>query len=491
MIDIVTKTINQMDFDKEFIVDNINNLSFTYNNFFERALMQAVYLEKNVREEDIIVIMENSFDLALLYFSVLLTSKRILVVDPQKGSDEIGEILETIPKTAIIYDDGLLMGKNLYHYRIKNNYEKSYAINDIKSEVLVRLEQRNEKRPYLVTFTSGTSGVTKGVEHTFDNLIMSAKALDEKVGKHGGTFLHVMPMTYMAGILNSIFYPFLVGARIVINKRFSIASAREFWNVVVKYNVDLFWLSPSMLMMIDQMDRKSEGEEYCKSHQLIFLIGTAPLTNELRTKFQKRYSVSMYASYGLTETLFISVETKYSQTKSEKNCVGELLNGVEYSFSESNEIYINVPWMYLKYTNENTDKYFVGEYYKSGDLAKVRDECLYITGRSKDLIIKGGMNISPALIEQEIYKNEAILENVVIGVKDTNGEEKICCAYILNCEVDDLQDFEAGIKRMVIGSLGKNYSVDFMWKVDVIPRNINGKVDKNEMAREWVKKNGK
>ena len=67
-----------------------------------------------------------------------------------------------------------------------------------------------------------------------------------------------MPMTYMAGILNSLIYPFLIGARIIITRRFSIISARNFWNIVIKYKADLFWLSPAMLMMIDQIDRKSE-----------------------------------------------------------------------------------------------------------------------------------------------------------------------------------------------------------------------------------------
>ena len=60
----------------------------------------------------------------------------------------------------------------------------------------------------------------------------------------------------------------------------------------------------------------------------------------------------MFASYGLSETLFISVETKESLQKSEKNSVGELLSDVEYYLTEANELLIKVPWMYLGYTNE-------------------------------------------------------------------------------------------------------------------------------------------
>lgn len=491
MIQKVIKIIKELDFSKEFVIDNITNRNFTYNEFFGMALHEAEFIEKTVLSNDVIAVKENSLELALLFFAVMFTSKRILVVDPQKGKEEVICILDEIKSTGIILDEKLDLKGYSRHYRMvmpllegKHFVEKD----GVKQEVIHKLEMRGIRMPYLVTFTSGTSGVTKGVEHTLDNLFLTAFALDEKVKKKGGTFIHVMPMTYMAGILNSLIYPFLIGARIVIDKRFSIISARYFWNTVIKYEADLFWLSPSMLMIIDQMDRKDIGEEYCRNHEMTFLIGTAPLTNEMRTKFNKRYNVDVYASYGLSETLFISVETKESLKKSDKNSVGELLSGVEYVFTDADEMYIKVPWMYLGYTNENTKNYFAGEYYKSGDLAKIKEGCLYIIGRSKELIIKGGMNISPILIENAVYKNKNILETVVIGVKDANNEEKVCCVYQLKNHIDNKIDFEAGLKKMVICELGNNYAIDYLWNVETIPRNINGKIDKNKLKKEWMEK---
>lgn len=175
----------------------------------------------------------------------------------------------------------------------------------------------------------------------------------------------------------------------------------------------------------------------------------------MRTKFNSRYGVKVFASYGLSETLFVSVETKESLEKSDKNSVGEFLPGVEYYKTEFEELLINVPWMYRGYTNENTKEYFEENYYKSGDLAEIKDGCLYITGRSKDLIIKGGMNISPVLIENCIYKEQRILENVVIGVKDCSGEEKVCCVYTLSDEVENQTALESKLKKLVLNELGK------------------------------------
>lgn len=485
--------INELDFEREFIVDEICGGRYTYNDFFSRAICVAEYIENSVIGDSIIAVKENSFELALLYFSVMLTSKRILVVDPQKGKSEIITILNEIDKTGIFLDEKQDL-EELIPHMVLNMSEieiKPQSCNTIKESVVEKLRRRAADKSYLVTFTSGTSGVTKGVEHTLDNLLLSAIALDEKVGKKGGTFIHVMPMTYMAGILNSLIYPFVIGTRIVITKRFSVISARNFWKTVIKYDVDLFWLSPSMLMMIDQIDRKSDGEEYCKQKELTFLIGTAPLTNKMRIKFNNRYGVQVFASYGLSETLFISVETKDSLIRAEMNSVGELLSGVEYVFSEGKELCIKVPWMYMGYTNENTEEYFESDYYKSGDLAEIRNDCLYITGRSKELIIKGGLNISPVLIENVVYKEPQIIENVVIGTKDKNDEEKVCCVYTLKDSVEDFVEFETSIKKRVVSELGKNYTLDYLWHVSEMPRNINGKIDKNVLKRMWETRDDK
>lgn len=476
--------IEKINFENTFICNEINGNLVSYVNFFGQAMSLAKYIEQNVHEKNLIVVKENSYELVLIYFAMMFTSKRLLVVDPQKGNKVLSEILSNIDRTCIFVDNNLIELAKLYHIIIEmpnlcDDYES-----DVKSKVLEKLKKRKKGLPYLVTFTSGTSGVTKGVEHSLDNLFLSAIALSKKVGKKGGKYLHVMPMTYMAGILNSLIYPFLIGAQIVLTKRFSVTLARRFWDIVINNDIDLIWLSPAMLMMIEQLDRKNIGEEYTKKKDIIFLIGTAPLTTELRSRFERRYGADLYTSYGLSETLFVSVETKDSRIIC-NNSVGELLDGVESIFSDEGEILLNVPWMYLRYINEEKDKYYYNNYYKSGDLGVMSDGCLQITGRKKDLIIKGGMNISPALIEKVIDKNSDILENSVFGVKGKSGEEMICCAYVTQGEVDNKKELEIMIKKEVVVSLGKDYLLDYVYNIDKLPRNINGKIDKFRLVEIW------
>ena len=77
--------LEKLDFEREFVVDEILDRKYTYCDFFSHALSVADYIEQTVSGESIIAIKENSYELALLYFAVMLTTKKILVVDPQKG----------------------------------------------------------------------------------------------------------------------------------------------------------------------------------------------------------------------------------------------------------------------------------------------------------------------------------------------------------------------------------------------------------------------
>jgi len=106
----------------------------------------------------------------------------------------------------------------------------------------------------------------------------------------------------------------------------------------------------------------------------------------------EKYGVELLPSYGLSETLFISTRVKGDMGA--EASVGSVLPMVNLQFSDAEEIFLDVPWMFLGYSNENTAEYFDGKYYKSGDLGEIVQGHLQITGRKKDLIIRGGMNIT-------------------------------------------------------------------------------------------------
>ena len=469
----VIAVISNIDFEQTFITDEKRKLHLSYNGFFSRCLHIADFLKQR-NERKIFVVIDNSVELCALYFAVIFAKKGIVVADPEKGNEELEELLaDSQGAFPIVLKKGVEKNTD-YYDMFYEAYEK-----ECKAETVIAFQKYDFDYDYLTTFTSGTSGKTKGVVNSLNNLFSTSLSFIEKIPNYNeGCLLHLMPMTYMAGILNSIFMPFVMGYRIVIGERFSVKTAISFWKKVEKYNVSLLWLSPMMLTMIDKVDRGDYYEKYCRNNEICYLIGTAPLNEDVRRRFEERYGVKLRASYGLSETLFVSVETEKSISTKKRDNVGELLTGVDYKIMEDGELLINVPWMYKGYTNVNTQEYFDGKYYKSGDLAEIENGVLSIVGRKKDLIIRGGLNISPKMIEDIISQLDCFTEYCIFGKNNSIGEEEVCCAYVSKSEGLE-NDIESKVSDYVTGKLGKNYSINKFLKMDSLPRNINGKIDKN------------
>lgn len=485
MKELVLKRVGEFGFDTPFVNDLPGGEEYTYQSFFSRVLGIIDSLNEKNAPSHIVCIMDNSVELMAYFFAIVLSGRIAVAIDPVKGSDEIDGILSSIDKKYIIVDEPTSRKHGEYDKIVPSHSFKDMAIvdKDVKDTILDFLRKRNFKDDCLLTFTSGTSGNTKGVRNSLFNLCSTAEAFNScfNVGKENA-FAHLMPMTYMAGILNTLVQPFIAGSKIIIMGRFSPMVAFSFWQNVASSGVNTLWMSPSMLNIILKVGNEKVGAEYCKNNDMLFFIGTAPLQQKTREQFEERYGVTLYASYGLSETLFLSTETKESVLTGRDN-VGKILKGVKFRFSEQGEFLVDVPWMFLGYTNENTEEYFDGSYYKTGDLAEINNNILQITGRCKDLIIKGGMNISAALIEKTVSQLDGVDECAAFGAVNEFQEESVVLAYVSN-----ESDIEKAITAIIIEKLGRNYLIDSFYKVNAIPKNINGKVDKNTLKEQYKSK---
>ena len=118
---------------------------------------------------------------------------------------------------------------------------------------------------------------------------------------------------------------------------------------------------------------------------------------------------------------------------------------------------------------------------QTGDLGRFDDEgFLSITGRIKDVIIRGGENISPAVIERHLATHPAIRDCCVVGAPDANlGEVPIAFVVLRDGEVLD----EPGLKAFVNGSLARIYVPAEIRRLDVLPTNGVGKIDRKVLRR--------
>ncbi|MFH8120379.1 MAG: class I adenylate-forming enzyme family protein, partial [Candidatus Aenigmatarchaeota archaeon] len=140
------------------------------------------------------------------------------------------------------------------------------------------------------------------------------------------------------------------------------------------------------------------------------------------------------------------------------------------------EILVEAPWMFLKYLNLDTCSYFIDGKFRTGDVGELRDGYLWITGRKKYLINRGGVKISPFMIERIVATTSFFKDFAIIGVPDEIMGEKIVCVYVSD-EKGISPSNKRTINLKIKEKLGRDFTIDMFVEVPEIPRTTSGKVD--------------
>lgn len=450
--------------DEYFAQDIALKKIYTYKDFINLALNYRQYLQEKglSKSGTVCYTAQNSIYSLALYIAVLLLNAKIALIDPLKGEEESKEIIRKISPCTIVTLEEL------------SNIQASWQEYD--KYIFDNIDFR---APFLITFTSGSTGEAKGVIHSFENLFLSAFDFGKLFNlNEKNIFFHNFPMAYMAGVLNTFIKPLIFGSKIIVAPRLCAMSAMHFWDDIIANNINTFWINPTFVSMLLKLDRSQKGVEYAKNNKITAFCGTAPLDKNIKQKFEQKYGFKLYESYGLSETLFLTTNYPGSDAI---DSPGIILDSVDLKIDDNNEISVKAPWMFLGYLGK--DDSFAGSYFKTGDLGKIaiddlQAKRLFITGRSKDIIIKGGVNISPKKIG-DIVSNYCG-DFTIIGLKDVTLGEKIACFYTGNLD-------EKNINSIILAKLGKDYLIDVFYKLNEIPKNTNGKTDKIKLKKEYEK----
>lgn len=298
--------------------------------------------------------------------------------------------------------------------------------------------------------TSGTTGEPKGITHTLDAMEANAKAFNEAAGLGCHTRMyHCLPKAHMAGFLNTMLCPTVAGGTVVFGPTFSAQTAGSFW--VEQYNAktNTVWITPTIAAMLLRMERFLVST-YGERLDHVF-CGTAPLPLTIRQKWLDRFGIPLQESYGTSEHMLVSVQSK-EDALTEHN-VGRPIPGITVEIRDNSEIFVNGT--------------------ATGDQGELQDGKLTITGRLKDLIIRGGFNVSPVKVEEAVRKIEGVRDAAVVGQPDEFWGERI----VVFAEGGDR--FDISVECNVL--LPPYCRPDRIEIVDKLPRNEMGKVRKGDL----------
>ena len=445
-----------------------------------------------VKSDRVVFILKNSADFAACYFACFMEGLAAVPVNPLLHSTEIEFILKNSgAKTAIFEESTRQVAEPFLNLPGFSFSVLADAQNFSSENMPVKAD---EAGIFLIIFTSGTTSRPKAVTHSIDTLFSNAKAFNREMGIHEeDRFLHLMAMSYMAGFLNTLLCPFAAGAGVVLCRPFDAQTILSFWKPVIRHKADTFWLSPTMAAALTRLDRDPEGPVYARQKIKAIFAGTAPLSFKIKEEFEKKYGTALYESYGLSELLLVTAN--HPSGDGPRGSVGRIPTEIEVKIEKEKdaaaegEIFIKTPYRMIGYLDYKTSKPAPPEepeWFASGDIGFAdRAGYLFITGRKKELIIRGGVNISPRAIEEVLLEHPDVVQAAVVGIPhDFYGEE---VAAVLRFKEGSQSDWEKSIlehcrRKLSTSSIPGKFSI-----IESFPVTTNGKIQKNKLV-EMIQK---
>ncbi len=291
----------------------------------------------------------------------------------------------------------------------------------------------------ILLYTSGTSGVPKGVCQTFSNLRHDIDACIEKARLQSHhRFLGVLPLFHSFGITAMLLVPVTLGATIHYVPRFHPAGL---FDVIREQKSSVTMLIASMYAA---MLRAKQATAADLATIEFAISGGEALPMSVHAAFKERFNVDILQGYGMTEAApVVSLNVPWAH---KLGSVGQPISGVEArSFDDAGnpvapdhdgELWIRGPIVMKGYYKKEADTCAVltpDGWYKTGDMAAVDSEgYITITGRKKEMIIVGGENVYPREIEAILDEHPAVAESAVVGQVDPSRGEVVAAFVMLH-----------------------------------------------------------
>ena len=347
----------------------------------------------------------------------------------------------------------------------------------------------------LLIFTSGTTGEPKGVMHTHNTVVAATTQLPERLGVTNDSVIHMAStFAHLTG--------FLYGARLPVQNR-ATAVVQDVWDAATFVELverhGITYTSAATPFLHDTLNAANLADHDMSSLRLFCCMG-APIPRVLvREAKEKLPGMTVLGGWGQSENGLVTLgipddpEEKIFGTDgfpwSGMHLRTVDVDGNEVPAGHEGRLQVHGPFMFVGYAErlEMTRSCFEGIWFDTGDLAKIdTDGYLTISGRTKDVIIRGGENIPVSYVENALYENPKLDSVALVAIPDPRLQERACACVILKPGVEAFT-FEEMQGFLEERGVAKPYWPERLVVLKEFPRTPSGKIQKYRLRDEISK----
>ena len=344
---------------------------------------------------------------------------------------------------------------------------------------------------FRMAFTSGTTGDPKCVLHSFNSTLYAGYLLNEDMNvTENDVFLIYLPVGLNWGYF-CLLQTIMAGARAMLLERFSARAALE---LIEKERVTYIATAPASIVAILN---DPELEIFDTRSLRVVITGGASAAIETIRDYQSRMRGHLIELYGMLETGFHTYTRFTDDPQKVNGTIGRIAGAMELRIiddagsdvgpGEIGEIAARGPSVHLGYHNNpsaNASAFIKGGWFRTGDLGRFVDAQgnVQITGRSKEIINRGGKKFFPREVEEILYTHPKILHAAIIGVPDRRlGERNCLCVVPKPSHTLELQEVVSFLKGQVA-----DYKLpEMLERFDELPMTGTGKI-RRHILRDQV-----
>ncbi|THH35869.1 acyl-CoA synthetase [Aliishimia ponticola] len=370
-----------------------------------------------------------------------------------------------------------------------------------KQPKTLQFDDPQEDRVAFYFHTGGTTGMPKVAQHLYSGMIYNGWIGHTLLYTEEDNIMCPLPLFHVFACHVILMAAVTAGSHVVFPTPQGYRGDGvfdNFWKLIERWKITFIITVPTAISA--KMQRPVNADI---STVKTAFSGSAPLPQELFRRFEKATNITIVEGYGLTEATClvscnpvegekkigsIGITFPYTDVKIFKQ-TGDG-DAIEAGVDEIGEICISNPGVYVGKTYTEADKnrdLYYGKYLRTGDLGRIdADSYLWITGRAKDLIIRGGHNIDPAEIEEALLGHDAIAFAGAIGQPDAHAGE-VPCVYVElvdghNVTVEELSEY---CKINVHERAAQPKYIEIL---DELPKTAVGKIFKPDLRKSAIKR---